>query len=350
VVVRHGLGRSAVFLGSREKRSAITKADYSLTAHGLVQQRQASPDPPNPSMIGFVADMKRSAAQEVQTAQESDSYSTAGQRSSGAYASITDVNITPLEPPWIKEGVLLRRQYLKSAGKRCNDKTWSETFAVVSDGGLRMFTFNKGGGGDIIGSGNWLVSANKGVVNSTRLIDSPQKHASSAGELPLAHSLAHKRHPLGNIHEKKSYFVLSLACGAAYVFQAGTQELVEEWISTCNYWAARRSVEPLGGGVMNAEYGWNRVNDTRSRIDEWEAPIPCEVESAHDEKTQLDAMQKQLPIINRERVDHAYLQHTIDGLVGVLALARMASVLILWGCIACAAVLQPPEGESELAS
>ena len=55
--------------------------------------------------------------------------------------------------------------------------------------------------------------------------------------------------------------VLTLANGGVYFFQAGTEELVNEWVSTCNYWAARTSKEPLAGGVSNMEYGWNRVMD-----------------------------------------------------------------------------------------
>jgi len=44
-----------------------------------------------------------------------------------------------------------------------------------------------------------------------------------------------------------------------YLFQAGHEELVQEWVATCNYWAARQSREPLAGGVSNMEYGWNKV-------------------------------------------------------------------------------------------
>jgi PH/SEC7 domain-containing protein len=55
--------------------------------------------------------------------------------------------------------------------------------------------------------------------------------------------------------------ILTLANGGAYFFQAGTEELVNEWVSTCSYWAARTSKEPLAGGVSNMEYGWNCVED-----------------------------------------------------------------------------------------
>src|ERR1700742_3555791 len=53
--------------------------------------------------------------------------------------------------------------------------------------------------------------------------------------------------------------VLTLSNGGVSFFQAGTEELVNEWVATCNYWAARQSKEPLPGGISNMEYGWNRV-------------------------------------------------------------------------------------------
>lgn len=55
-------------------------------------------------------------------------------------------------------------------------------------------------------------------------------------------------------------FILTLPSGGTYFFQAGTQDLITEWVLTCNYWSARSSKEPLSGGVSNMEYGWNRVN------------------------------------------------------------------------------------------
>ena len=153
----------------------------------------------------------------------------------------------------------------------------------------------------------------------------------------LAHSLAHALPPPGYNRQRPHCMVLTLANGGVYFFQAGTEELVNEWESTCNYWAARQSKEPLVGGVSNMEYGWNRVVDPitrvrsiseddysnrdtdttsvrsgRSRfkdmaatvradkspwhdrtfINEWKPPLPPSVPSAHDEETQLEALQR----------------------------------------------------------
>lgn len=144
--------------------------------------------------------------------------------------------------------------------------------------------------------------------------------------------------------------VLTLADGGVYFFQAGTEELVNEWVSTCNYWAARQSKEPLAGGVSNMEYGWNRVIDPLTRvrsssedkrtadnadslsvksgrslfgkkdfasmrlekspwvdrifINDWKPPMPPTVASAQDEETQLEALKKHAVILKNDLQEH----------------------------------------------
>lgn len=66
--------------------------------------------------------------------------------------------------------------------------------------------------------------------------------------------------PPGYNRERPHCFILTLANGSSYFLQAGTADLVAEWVSTCNYWAARLSKEPLTGGVSNMEYGWGGLD------------------------------------------------------------------------------------------
>ena len=160
--------------------------------------------------------------------------------------------------------------------------------------------------------------------------------------------------------------VLTLANGGVYFFQAGTEELVNEWVSTCNYWAARTSKEPLAGGVSNMEYGWNRVEDplgnghsisgefvpepdysdalsvrsgrsTRSKfsgwrevgtirasqspyadrvfINDWKPPLPPTVASVHDEETQMEALQKHVASMKKDLKRHHELREPMTALV-----------------------------------
>lgn len=165
--------------------------------------------------------------------------------------------------------------------------------------------------------------------------------------------------------------VLTMANGAVYFFQAGTEELVNEWVSTCNYWAARTSKEPLAGGVSNMEYGWNRVADpypharsqsdgestkedhsdamsvrsgrsSRSKfgwrdgsstvrathspwadktfINDWKPPHPPTVSSIHDEETQLDALRKHVSTMKKDLKRHNEHREPMAALVCTTAL------------------------------
>ncbi len=183
------------------------------------------------------------------------------------------------------------------------------------------------------------------------------------GTIQLAHSLAHALPPPG-YHKRPHCMVLTMANRGVYFFQAGTEELVNEWVSTCNYWAARTSKEPLVGGVSNMEYGWNRVADvygrgrsrsqsdltrdelpdtvsirsgksTRSKygwkeglatvrgsprhdntyINEWKPPMPPTVASAHDEESQLEALRKHVATLKKDLEVHNDLREQMASLV-----------------------------------
>jgi len=266
--------------------------------------------------------------------------------------------------PWAKEGMLCKRQAWEMVGKKAKNNKWMDVFVVIQKGQLSMFVFGGssrgGGGGGVVGGGNWAKNANQ------------------VGECMLSHSLAHILPPPG-IAKRPNCFVLSLADGAVYFFQAGTEELANEWVSTCNYWAARQSKEPLPGGVSNIEHGWSRVEEDahaqddgegiaeveqtlargrenrangeysadtfslrsqRSRlavrigdgfstlrggsspyteriyINEWKAPMPNMHISNLDEEGQLESLQRQTEALKEELKKHDALKAPMTALVG----------------------------------
>lgn len=73
--------------------------------------------------------------------------------------SISDEELALLGPPWAKEGMLCRKQYWESTGKRAKSRAWIDVFVVIQKGELSMFVFgdHASGGGGIVGGGNWLV-------------------------------------------------------------------------------------------------------------------------------------------------------------------------------------------------
>jgi len=140
-------------------------------------------------------------------------------------------------------------------------------------------------------------------------------------------------------------------------FQAGTDELVSEWVLTCNYWAARRSRPPLPGGVSNLDYGWRAIgqannageevgseidrtdnqsifstrsaksrmsmhhlpgrrfnpnesstNLSRSSLSDWKPPQPSLIPSRLDEESQLESLQKHVRVLMIDLSDHKTLE------------------------------------------
>ncbi|KAG6842087.1 hypothetical protein C0991_002741 [Blastosporella zonata] len=296
--------------------------------------------------LGFASNLSHTIIRE---AQEDDDRSIRSDASDATTISISDEELALLGAPWAKEGMLCRKHYWESSGKRARDKAWMDVFVVIQKGELNMFTFgdHSSGASGTFGGGNWLANAQ------------------SVGEVHLAHSLAHSLPPPGYNRQRPYCMVLTMASGAVYFFQAGTEELVNEWVSTCNYWAARTSKEPLAGGVSNMEYGWNRVIDTlphgrsqsetdsvkdysdamsvksgrstRSRfggrrdgsstvramhspwaektsINDWKAPLPPIVSSLHDEETQLEALRKHVSSMKKDLERHNDLREPMTAL------------------------------------
>ncbi|GAA5837679.1 hypothetical protein JCM3766R1_000554 [Sporobolomyces carnicolor] len=192
----------------------------------------------NVPTIGFANSLSHTIIREQQ---EEDTRSIAS-----SSISVTDEELALLGAPWAKEGMLQRKHYWEVQGKRSKEKNWLKAFVVISQGELRMFRFDGGGGssakrGTGMGGGDWT------------------SNASNVGAISLIHALCSAMPPPGYSRERPHCFVLTLPSGGTYFFQAGTPDLVSEWVQTCNYWSARLSREPLSGGVSNVEYGWNKV-------------------------------------------------------------------------------------------
>lgn len=287
--------------------------------------------------LGFAHNLSHTIIRE---AKEDDDRSVHSERSDSTTISISDEELALLGAPWAKEGMLCRKHFWDSIDKRAKDKSWLDVFVVIQRGELNMFTFGENGsaGSGVFGGGNWLANAN------------------AVGSVYLTHSLAHALPPPGYNRNRPYCMVLTLSDGGLYFFQAGTEELVNEWVSTCNYWAARTSKEPLAGGVSNMEYGWNRVidpmhgrshSDTESMkddsmsimsgrsshsrfggwrdgastvrasrspwvdrvyINDWKPPLPPTVSSEHDEETQMEALKKHVESMKKDLEKHNELR------------------------------------------
>ena len=149
--------------------------------------------------------------------------------------------------PWAKEGILQHKHHLESEGKKAKDRNWSECFAVIQRGHMRLFSFNSKSStrsqrkpvkGAVVGGGNWM------------------ENAEALASFTLRHTIANALPPPGYSKQRPHVFCLSLPTGAVHLFHVGTTEIAQEFVMTANYWSARLSKEPLVGGVSSIEYGW----------------------------------------------------------------------------------------------
>ncbi|WWC87292.1 uncharacterized protein L201_002180 [Kwoniella dendrophila CBS 6074] len=257
-----------------------------------------------------------------------------------------DDELALLGAPWAKEGLLSRKLYWESTNKRAKKNDWKQFFVVISKGELYMFTFGEKGGnggfmGGSVGGGNWLENAN------------------ANGQISLMHTMSVALPKPGYNANRPYCFSLATPTGETSFFQAGTEDLVMEWVSACNYWAARRSRQPLQGGVSNMEYGWNRIplpgeerekereqEDDRASIkssrsnlsklggtygkrtlgsisssmndkiyiNDWKPPPPATMPSPLDEESQLDALQNYVRSLVDELEQHKSIEEPMNKL------------------------------------
>ncbi|KAH0538034.1 hypothetical protein FGG08_005346 [Glutinoglossum americanum] len=148
--------------------------------------------------------------------------------------------------PWAKEGILKHKHHLESVDKKAKNRNWTESFCVIERGMMRLFSFStksstksRHPNAGAVGGGNWT------------------ENAEALGSFLLRQTIASALPPPGYSKARPHVWALSLPTGAVHLFQAGTPEIVKEFVSTANYWSARLSKEPLMGGICNIEYGWS---------------------------------------------------------------------------------------------
>ncbi|KAJ7262190.1 hypothetical protein B0H12DRAFT_1104695 [Mycena haematopus] len=252
--------------------------------------------------LGFASNLSHTIIREAQ--EDGDDRSGCSDDSAGTDISISDEELALLGAPWAKEGMLCRKQYWESVGKRARDKAWLDVFVVIQKGELNMFTFGDAspGASGTFGGGNWLSNARP------------------VGTVQLAHSLAHSLPSPGYNRQRPYCMVLTLANGGVYFFQAGTEELVNEWYGWNRldesgaharaHSADNSSDAPDVSDMMSVRSG----RSTRSKfgspwtdriyVNDWKPPLPPTVSSPHDEETQLEALRKHVVSMKRDLKQH----------------------------------------------
>nr|XP_019047599.1 hypothetical protein I302_04215 [Kwoniella bestiolae CBS 10118]OCF26529.1 hypothetical protein I302_04215 [Kwoniella bestiolae CBS 10118] len=287
--------------------------------------------------LGFASNLSHTVIRE----QDDEVRSIDSSTSEDTTEDMDDDELALLGAPWAKEGLLSRKLYWESVNKRAKKNDWKQFFVVIAKGELYMFTFGeKGGGGFMggsVGGGNWLENAN------------------ANGQISLMHTMSVALPKPGYNANRPYCFSLATPSGETSFFQAGTEDLVLEWVSACNYWAARRSRQPLQGGVSNMEYGWNRIHSSNTTaededdkasvksgrsnlsklnvstygrknnhgiqnpndkiyINDWKPPPPATMPSPLDEESQLEALQSYVRSLVDELEGHKAIEEPMNKL------------------------------------
>lgn len=153
-----------------------------------------------------------------------------------------------------------------------------EYFVVVSKGELRLYSFDpkvikkqqlkmkkikkqsafmmlenyEDDAEDDIGDGNWL------------------KNAANVGNYNLCSTIALIEKPAGHVPGKKVAWTLSFPKVSKkqpkkFIFEAGTVEIANEFINTCNFWASKITAVPtLEESMSSIEYGWTNLDSLMS--------------------------------------------------------------------------------------
>ncbi|KAI8342051.1 hypothetical protein BC941DRAFT_415232 [Chlamydoabsidia padenii] len=248
--------------------------------------------------------------------------------------------------PYYKEGMLVRKHLMEQANQKARQRDWKECFMVVDRGEIRMYRLEAHGqrrksmvvanrhplhgmisrGASLATVSESILSSDQSSITSGIALGGGDwlAHAQMIGRIDLKHTLSNAL-PSGYSQQRQHAFALQQANGGVYLFQVGSTEQVMEWVTTCNYWAARESKEPLMGGVGNLEYGWGACLDGMTTDDEnnhsdksiitlhqWQPPTPPLMASALGEMAQLDTLLQHIRTLNDELDRHRDLKRTIE--------------------------------------
>ncbi|KAK9709246.1 hypothetical protein K7432_009156 [Basidiobolus ranarum] len=183
-----------------------------------------------------------------------------------------------------KSGMLIRKHLFEKTDKKAHNRQWKNCFLVVDRGDLKMFKTSKG----------YQRGDNSDLVDASVQM----------GHIPLRHSLTIALPPPGYSPTRSHVFAVQLPNGGVYLFQTESRELVQEWVSVCNYWSARESKEPMPGGVCNVDYGWKKSFESKTKL-EIELPLPI----GYDDHASISEWaQPTNPMISSSLSEHAQLQ------------------------------------------
>lgn len=250
--------------------------------------------------------------------------------------------------PWAKEGLLKFQAYLDSSNvtKKYKKRDWVEVFVVVQNGYLKMFRFDtpkhmnrrsKINNTSDVGGGNWLDNAtmtdNVSLAHTMAQVN-PENKESEGGSSNKRSSIVYVSSSTMAAKSDATQWSLNLPNQAVLLFLAGTKEIAEEYVYSCNYWAARVSKEPLVEPVSSMEFGWERpmeileehkkeetvpnvtpvsfdvlnIDNERIQVKEWKPPVQSTAHCTYGEDEQLKSLKTYIDTVKEALEKHSSIR------------------------------------------
>ncbi|KAI8377948.1 uncharacterized protein BYT42DRAFT_572273 [Radiomyces spectabilis] len=223
-----------------------------------------------------------------------------------------------------KEGLLMRKHLMEYSEKRSKQRGWQLCYTVIDqDGQAKMYR-------PVYGTKKerrrslvlWSQSRSYNLHESLQCMSHGTmdmhlwKHDPSQplGMVDLKHCVASPLPPPGWNGNRPHVFCLQGGDGGVWLFEALSFSSALEWVSICNYWAARHSKEPLGGGVSSIDYGWasNTPLSSAIKLPDWRPPTPCMISSTLSTSDQLTRFEEQIQALHQQLKEHRGLKSTIE--------------------------------------
>lgn len=230
--------------------------------------------------------------------------------------------------PYYKEGMVSRKHLLEQSNQKAKHRDWKDCFMVIERSQLRMYKLDNTSCAKRTRSSHNILSDAASQVSSASESSFAigggnwMSHAQLIGSIDLKHTLSNAL-PSGYSRQRQHAFTLQQSNGAVYVFQVGSAEQVHEWVSTCNYWAARESKEPLVGGISSMEYGWGLCLETIAEensqvmVHEWQTPACPTISSMLEESAQLEVFHKHVKELSAQLDQHSDIKPKMEAFFGI---------------------------------
>ncbi|KAI9204040.1 uncharacterized protein BJ171DRAFT_127767 [Polychytrium aggregatum] len=262
----------------------------------------------------------------------------------------------------VYQGLLIRKQVRSNSevSSKLKYRKWGKVWAVLTFDDEKGMTLGMFRVENILKDDVFEQRELQDFGNNAELQKRSLKLTTNFEELNMLRSLSSVI-SVPNIHGARhgDIFMLTLADYSEWVFQCPSAEQKQRWVGHINTWAARKSKEPLLGGVGSMDFGWSAIQNEqrrlnshsapyqsnpkqlqaiveglvaedaarRIRVTEWTVPSALGLMSSSlSEERQLEAMRKHAESLSRELGEHMQYRDAISVLFSNFQMQRQKAI------------------------